>query len=147
MKPATPGELVAIRERAEKAWDGPWFTKDRGTIAVLIDVRAITANSCKMGPGLIAERDPNYEFVASARTDIPAIFAKDVAYLLGLLDARAARESERGRVAEGMATSGREFLDAYQSGHDYNAIDIAEMALNESIMAYRASHPATETRT
>lgn len=72
--------LAEIRAREAKASDPPWFTNDRGSIALLSGVRAITGNSMRLDPDYRTEgaRSANDEFCACAREDIP--------YLLALVD-------------------------------------------------------------
>jgi hypothetical protein len=87
----TPEELAAIRQRCEKATRGPWsLTLGSGNHLYTWVVRrhinggiTFIADCLPDGEGLkLAEKNhvPNMDFIAHARTDIPALLAEIEVY-------------------------------------------------------------------
>jgi hypothetical protein len=71
MNRLTIEQLEAIRERAEKATEGPWFAIHNTDISV-----ESPPGSCDINSIAYADRVPDAEFIANARQDIPALLAE-----------------------------------------------------------------------
>lgn len=71
-------DLGAIRQRADAATNGPWITDeyDRGDMVAMVvaDTKEF-GWWADFGPAEDAEQRANAEFVAHARTDVPALLA------------------------------------------------------------------------
>ncbi len=89
MTPLTPEAEQQIRERAEKATPGPWYAADGwrgGTFAKFLVQEPGELN----GDGRYVGLPEDTEFIANARTDIPALLST-----IDSLRAELAREREK----------------------------------------------------
>lgn len=85
----TDTELAAIRERCEAATEGPWEKITERWLGVWQDIRVVAFDGKYTICGDTAIADA--EFIAAARTDVPALL-DEVERMRGLLG-RAAQES------------------------------------------------------
>jgi hypothetical protein len=68
-------DLDAIKARAEVATPGPW--EEDGSEIYVVGSRAWVAESCHLAEyGVTAHGDLDAEFIAHARTDVPALVAE-----------------------------------------------------------------------
>jgi len=80
---AVPALLAPIRERADKATDGPWTTTPYGPgdhsydglWVTSLDREVIADMTTDLGEDWEAETRANLAFIAAARTDVPRLLA------------------------------------------------------------------------
>lgn len=100
MERLTAEQIEAIRNRAEAATEGPWNYGFAYGIIVESKTTEVVAEEC----GVI--RYPDAEFIAEARTDIPALLAEVERLCAELAEANAQADTARLQV--------RRYADALQ---------------------------------
>ena len=102
-------DLEAIRARAEAATPGPWAYVDNGFDGYIMSASEYLIVGGEPAEGRIEPDDPNADFIAHSREDIPALLAeveRQTAEIAAVTAERDAAENAVAKMAEYIVTLG-----------------------------------------